>query len=222
MMRLHREGRMIIPVSFFILAGIWSGLYFPLLAGTEVWWLGIILGLAGLIFFGFVLNFFRNPHVDIEQDPRAILAPADGKVVVIEEVEDPIYFKGKVRQISIFMSPLNVHVNRNPISGTIDFHKYSPGKYLVAWHPKSSTENEQTFFAIKNEYWTVAFKQIAGAVARRIRWYVKEGDAVEQGAEMGFIRFGSRIDVLLPLDVPVEVELEQMVHGGVTVLARRA
>lgn len=218
MIRLHREGRIIIPVAFLLLAGIWSAIYFPLLKGTDFWWIGVILGLAAITFYGFVLNFFRNPIIDLVASPNGVIAPADGKVVVIEDVEDPIYFKHKVKQISIFMSPLNVHVNRNPISGRVKFFKYSPGKYLVAWHPKSSTENEQTYTVIEGAHGEVGFKQIAGAVARRICWYVKEGDQAEQGQEMGFIKFGSRIDVLVPTDFKVNVELGQMVHGGVTVL----
>lgn len=219
MIRLHREGRVLIPASFLVLAGIWSALYFPLLRGSAVWWIGVILALAAIVMFGLVLNFFRNPVIQKTVVPGGVIAPADGKVVVIEDIEDPIFFKGKVKQISIFMSPLNVHVNRNPISGRVKFFKYSPGKYLVAWHPKSSTENEQTFTAIEGEDGTVVgFKQIAGAVARRICWYVKEGDAVQQSEEMGFIKFGSRIDVLVPTDMQVDVELGQMVAGGVTVL----
>lgn len=219
MIRMHREGRVLIPVSFLLVAGLWSALYFPLLRGTPVWWLGVILALAGLIFFGLVLNFFRNPAIAATVREDAIVCPCDGKVVVIEEVYDPVYFKAQVRQISIFMSPLNVHVNRNPIGGKVKFFLYSPGKYLVAWHPKSSTENEQTYTVVENARWTIGFKQIAGAVARRIRWYVKEGDAVAQSEEMGFIKFGSRMDLLIPLDVGVKVKLEEVVFGGVTVIA---
>lgn len=219
MIRLHREGNLIIPISFLILAGLWIGLFF-ILRQTPVPWISWILAAAGLIFFGFIVNFFRNPKVDVKQDPSQILSPCEGKVVVIEEVHDPIYFKGPVRQISIFMSPLNVHVNRNPVSGEVKFLKYYPGKYLVAWHPKSSTENEQTYVVLQNERMTVGFKQIAGAVARRIRWYISEGDQVEQGAEMGFIRFGSRVDVLMPLEAEVLVRLEQDVRAGESVLGR--
>ncbi|MCL4105903.1 UNVERIFIED_CONTAM: hypothetical protein GTU68_012541 [Idotea baltica] len=168
----------------------------------------MILFLAAIIFFGLILNFFRDPRIEAFVDASCIVAPADGKVV------------GKVTQLSIFMSPLNVHVNRNPISGTVKYHRYYKGKYLVAYNPKSSQENEQTMFVIGNSRWEVGFKQIAGAVARRICWYIKEGDEVEQSQEMGFIKFGSRIDVLLPTDAAIEVELGQMVRGGVTVLAR--
>ncbi len=220
MMRLHREGKVIIPVSLLILVSIWSALYFPWLRTTSYWYVGIILAMAGVIFFGFVLNFFRNPHIDTKTDPGAIIAPADGKVVVMEEINDPHFFKGPVRQISIFMSPLNVHVNRNPIAGRVAYHHYKPGKYLVAYNPKSSQLNEQTMFVIENDKWQVGFKQIAGAVARRICWYIKEGDEVEQSQEMGFIKFGSRIDVLVPLDAEIQVDLNEPVRGGVTVLAK--
>lgn len=219
MIRLHREGKFIIPISFLILAGLWTGFFF-ILRQTPVPWVSWLLAAAGLIFFGFIVNFFRNPKVNVKQDPSQILSPCEGKVVVIEEVHDPIYFKGPVRQISIFMSPLNVHVNRNPVSGVVKFLKYYPGKYLVAWHPKSSTENEQTYVVLQNERMTVGFKQIAGAVARRIRWYISEGDQVEQGAEMGFIRFGSRVDVLMPLEAEVMVKLEQDVLAGQSIIGR--
>lgn len=220
-MGLHREGRVIIPVSFIILAGVWSGLYFPLLRDSSIWPLGMILGLAALIMFGLILNFFRNPKIEAVTAPDGIISPADGKVVVIEEIEDPHYFKGKVTQISVFMSPLNVHVNRNPISGTVKYHRYHKGKYLVAYNPKSSQENEQTMFVIGNDKWEVGFKQIAGAVARRICWYIKEGDKVQQSQEMGFIKFGSRLDILVPTDAEILVELGQPVRGGITELARK-
>ncbi len=220
-MGLHREGRVIIPVSFVIIAGICSVLYFTLLRDSRIWPLGIVLLFAGIILFGLILNFFRNPKVDVVTDPEGVIAPADGKVVVIEEIEDPHYFKSKVTQISIFMSPFNVHVNRNPISGAVKFLRYHKGKNLVAYNPKSSQENEQTMFVIGDEKWEIGFKQIAGAVARRICWYIKEGDKVEQGQEMGFIKFGSRIDVLIPTDAEILVQLGQPVHGGVTTLARK-
>ena len=140
--------------------------------------------------------------------------------MVIEEVEEPEYFNGKCLQISVFMSPFNVHVNRNPVSGIVSYFKYHPGKYLVAWHPKSSTENERTTTVIKTKSGQeVLFRQIAGALAKRICWYVKEGQPVQQGGEMGFIKFGSRVDIFLPLDAKVNVQLNQKVSGGETVLA---
>lgn len=220
MLRLHPEGRTIIPVSFLLLAGIWSAIYFPLLQKSDYWFFGIVLAMAGIIVFGLVLNFFRNPRIELKQDPDHVVAPADGKVVVIEEINDPHYFKGPVRQVSIFMSPLNVHVNRNPIAGEVVYHRYYKGKYLVAYNPKSSTENEQTMFVIRNEKWEVGFKQIAGAVARRICWYINEGEEVEQSHEMGFIKFGSRIDLLIPMEAEILVELGQPVRGGVTFIAK--
>ena len=149
-----------------------------------------------------------------------IIAPADGKVVVIEEVEDPEYFKGKVRQVSIFMSPVNVHVNRFPVSGTVLYEKYHPGKYLVAWHPKSSTENERTTVVVQHEKGNVLFRQIAGALAKRIVNYAKVGQKAQAGAEYGFIKFGSRIDIYLPLECEINVELNQKTVGGETVVGR--
>lgn len=154
-------------------------------------------------------------------DERLILCPADGKVVVIEETEETEYFHDRRIQVSIFMSPVNVHINRNPVSGIVRFFQYHPGKYLVAWHPKSSTLNERTSIAVRTSNGKeVLFRQIAGAMARRIVWYVKEGMAVEQGAEFGFIKFGSRVDVFLPLDAKVDVKIGDKVSGGLTVLGR--
>ena len=149
-----------------------------------------------------------------------MIAPADGTIVVIEETEESEYFKERRRQVSIFMSPLNVHVNRNPVTGIVSYFRYYPGKYLVAWHPKSSTENERTTVVIRLANGVeVLLRQIAGAVARRIVWYVKEGQSVDQGNELGFIKFGSRVDVFLPLDAEVKVKIGDKTKGGVTVLA---
>lgn len=178
----------------------------------------IVLSIS-LIFFILIVQFFRNPFRKTPVNENHVIAPADGKVVVIEEVEEPEYFKDKRKQISIFMSPVNVHVNRNPVAGTVKYAKYHPGKYLVAWHPKSSTENERTTVVIGSKHSDVLFRQIAGALAKRIVYYVKEGDVVEQGGEMGFIKFGSRIDIYLPLDAKVEVQLNQKTKGGETVIA---
>ena len=161
------------------------------------------------------------PTRHTEINPNHIIAPADGKVVVIEEVEEPEYFKGKRKQVSIFMSPINVHVNFNPISGIVSYFKYHPGKYLVAWHPKSSTENERTTCVVKHENGTeILFRQIAGALAKRICWYVKEGDQVTQGQEFGFIKFGSRIDIYLPLDAEICVNIGDKPVGSETVIAK--
>jgi phosphatidylserine decarboxylase len=179
-----------------------------------------IIYIFSFILFAIILQFFRSPSVRISKDEKQVLCPADGKVVVIEETEESEFLKDKRIQISVFMSPVNVHVNRNPISGVIKYFKYNPGKYLVAWHPKSSTENERTTVVIENnDGVAILFRQIAGALARRIVWYVKEGDAVEQGKQFGFIKFGSRVDVFLPLGSNIKVELGQAVKGGSTVLA---
>ncbi len=148
-----------------------------------------------------------------------LICPADGKVVVIEETTETEYFKDKRLQVSIFMSPLNVHVNRNPMSGVVKYFKYHPGKYLVAWHPKSSTENERTTVVLGNNRGEILMRQIAGALARRICWYIKEGDNVTQNGEFGFIRFGSRVDIYLPVGTKVDVKIGDVVQGGVTTLA---
>lgn len=212
-LKLHKEGKRIIPVSMIIISLLISTAYVthPIL-GHIFLLLGSVLGFL-------VVNFFRNPEIPVEKDDSLILCPCDGKVVVIEEVEDQIYFKGKVIQVSIFMSPLNVHVNRNPIGGKIKFLKYFPGKYLMAFNPKSSSLNEQTYVVAENNRVTVAYKQIAGFLARRIKWYVEEGDEVEQGAEYGFIRFGSRIDILMPVTCKVKVQLGEVVKAGLTTIA---
>lgn len=218
-MLIHREGYKIIIVTLLILAG---------LNIAVMSWLGdihivsrIVLAIS-LVFFILILQFFRNPARNTVLNDSHVIAPADGTVVVIEEVEEPEYFKGKRKQVSIFMSPINVHVNRNPISGIVKYAKYHPGKYLVAWHPKSSTENERTTIVIANSKAEVLFRQIAGALAKRIVYYVKEGEQVQQGAEMGFIKFGSRIDLYLPLDAKINVNLQQKTKGGETVVATLA
>jgi phosphatidylserine decarboxylase len=167
-----------------------------------------------------VVSFFRIPNRILTIDDNAIIAPADGKVVVIEETIDEEYFKEKRLQVSVFMSPLNVHVNRNPVSGEVVYSKYHKGKYLVAWHPKSSTENERHSVVIKNNGREILVKQIAGAVAKRIVNYLQTGQQVEQATEMGFIKFGSRVDLLLPVGTKIEVQLNQPVKGGVTVIGR--
>ncbi len=192
--------------------------YFP--SAHFVKW--VIYILSGVLFL-IILQFFRSPNIHIELNEKFVLCPADGKVVVIEETEESEFLKDKRIQVSVFMSPINVHVNRNPISGVVSYFKYHKGKYLVAWHPKSSTENERTTIAIQHQNGaTVLFRQIAGALARRIVWYVKEGDQVEQGAQFGFIKFGSRVDVFLPLGTKINVEIGEVVKGGRTVLAELA
>ncbi len=215
---MHREGRTIIPVSFLLIAGILLGVYFLTKDNAGIYFFYLLL-LIGVVLFGLILNFFRNPSFDIPFNPNHILSPCDGKVVVIEEVMDSVYFKEKVTQISVFMSPLNVHVNRNPIGGTVQYYRYIKGEFLVAFDPKSSERNERTFVVTKNDRVTVAYKQIAGYVARRICCYIKEGDKVAQGVEFGFIKFGSRIDILIPVSCKVKVQLEEVVKAGRSVLA---
>jgi phosphatidylserine decarboxylase len=167
-----------------------------------------------------IVQFFRSPKIKISKNEAHVLSPADGKVVVIEETTETEYFKDKRIQVSIFMSPTNVHINRNPIGGIVRYFKYHPGKYLMAWNPKSSTENERTTVVIERKNGVeLLFRQIAGALARRIVWYVKEGKQVEQGDEFGFIKFGSRVDVFFPLGTKINVNLGDKVKGGITVIA---
>jgi len=186
----------------------------------EGYWIPRITLVASIVVFFLIVQFFRVPSRSVTKSQNQIIAPCDGKVVVIEEVVETEYFKGPRRQISIFMSPINVHVNWNPVSGVIKYFKYHPGLYLVAWHPKSSTENERTTVVTRTDSGVdILFRQIAGAAARRIRWYVKEGDKVEQSTEMGFIKFGSRVDIYVPLDADIKVNLQDKTVGSVTVLA---
>ncbi|MBT8326416.1 MAG: phosphatidylserine decarboxylase family protein [Bacteroidia bacterium] len=215
-MKIHREGYKIILIATLILVAV----LYALTEFNAPVWLTALIGIPLLVLYILVIRFFRNPERYSDKTENGVVCPCDGKVVVIEEVEETEYFKDKRIQISIFMSPLNVHVNRNPISGIVQYFKYHPGKYLVAWHPKSSTENERTTTVIKQENGTeILFRQIAGAVARRIRWYVKPEMKVTQGNEMGFIKFGSRVDVYLPIGSDVRVSLEQKVSAAETLLA---
>lgn len=219
MIRIHKEAWPTLPVTLAIAWGLW-GLVTWLLNLAGIYWGGIVLILPMLVFTWLGFNFFRNPVVGVSAGDSDILSPCDGKVVVIEEVTDEEYFKKPVRQISVFMSPLNVHVNRNPVAGIVRYVKYHPGKYLVAWDPKSSTENERTMVVIEKQGISIGFKQIAGAVARRIRYYVREGQHVQAGEEMGFIKFGSRMDILIPLDCEITCALGDVVKGGTSVLAK--
>jgi phosphatidylserine decarboxylase len=173
-----------------------------------------------LLLYLTILQFFRHPNRNIPIGENLIIAPADGKVVVIEEVVESEYFKDKRRQVSIFMSPINVHVNRYPVSGRVVYQKYHPGKYLVAWHPKSSTENERTTVVVESAKGSILFRQIAGALAKRIVCYAKEDSEAKMGAEYGFIKFGSRIDLFLPLDAKICVEMNQKTVGGETIVAK--
>lgn len=214
-MRIHKEGPIPIAAFFLILAGLLWG--FSLFVPD---WLFYVLLMAAIIFWGLIISFFRHPKRKVpEAAPHWVYAPADGKVVVIEETEETEYFKDRRLQLSIFMSPLNVHVNRIPLAGHITYVKHHPGKYLVAWHPKSSTENECTTIVIQQQHHTILLKQIAGAVARRIRTYVQKGEKVQQGQELGFIKFGSRVDVFLPLDAQIQVKIGDSVRGNIDVLA---
>lgn len=181
--------------------------------------LSIILLVLSLAFLFFIISFFRIPIRTLTIAENKIICPADGKVVVIEEILDQEFYQDKRIQVSIFMSPANVHVNRNPISGLVKYKKYHKGKYLVAWHPKSSTENERCSAVIENNKGSILVKQIAGAVAKRICNYVETGMDVKQGEELGFIKFGSRVDVLLPINAGVNVQINDIVKGGVSVLA---
>jgi phosphatidylserine decarboxylase len=216
-MKLHKEGNQTLALGAVVLTGL------PLLvhqyfgSGFFLYSIIALCSLTGLL----LLNFFRIPDKNLVQDENLIVAPCDGKVVVIEEVMEDEYLKKKCRQISIFMSPLNVHNNVNSISGEVTYFKYHPGKYLVAWHPKSSTENERTSYAIRRtDGREILQRQIAGALARRICWYVKPGDRVQQGLEYGFIKFGSRVDLFIPPEAEVLVSLNQKTTGGETIIAR--
>lgn len=214
---LHKEGKATILITLLVLFALNAGIQF--LLPDYVLIQNIVIGIS-VVLLVIVLQFFRNPSFTPTIGDNLVVSPADGKVVVIEEVEEAEYFKGKRLQISVFMSPFNVHVNRNPIGGLVKYFKYHPGLYLVAWHPKSSTENERTTTVIEHKNGTeVLFRQIAGALAKRIVWYVKEGEYVAQTGEMGFIKFGSRVDIFLPVGTKVSVALNQKVKGGRTVLA---
>ena len=216
-MKFHKEGytSLAIVVLFVFVINALADYYD---ASVYVKW--FLYALSGFLLIT-ILQFFRSPIKRITPDEQIVLCPADGKVVVIEETEETEYFKDRRIQVSIFMSPINVHVNRNPISGIVSYFKYHPGKFLVAWHPKSSTDNERTTVVVKNgANVEVLFRQIAGALARRIVWYVKENDVVTQGAEFGFIKFGSRVDLFLPLGTELSVNIGDKVVGGKTVIAK--
>jgi len=216
-MTIHKEGYTTIAITIlliFVINAVVDYKYY------DITWLRWFIYICSAALFLIVLQFFRNPNRSFSNGEDLVICPADGKVVVIEETEEGEYFKDRRLQVSIFMSPVNVHINRNPISGVVKFFKYHPGKYLAAWNPKSSTENERTTTVVEHKNGTsVLFRQIAGALARRIVWYVKEGDQVVQTEQFGFIKFGSRVDVFLPVGTKVNVELNQVVKGGITTLA---
>lgn len=212
----HREGQKIILTTFFIVSAIILVSQFY----VNIEWLRWGLQIAALILLVLILQFFRNPTRKTVKNFDEILAPVDGKVVVIEEVEETEFFNERRKQVSIFMSPVNVHVTRYPASGTVKYSKYHPGKYLVAWHPKSSTENERTTVVIRTpKFGDILYRQIAGAMARRIVNYAEEGENVQQGEDAGFIKFGSRVDLFLPLDCAITVKLHQKVTGAKTCIA---
>ncbi len=212
----HKEGQKIILITFVLVSIAVLGAHY--LVGTD--WIRITIQVAAIVLLVAILQFFRNPTRVASRSFDEILSPVDGKVVVIEEVEEPEYFKGKRKQVSIFMSPVNVHVTRYPVSGQVRYSKYHPGKYLVAWHPKSSEENERTTVVINTpKFGDILYRQIAGAMARRIVNYAEVGESVQQGEDAGFIKFGSRVDLLLPLDSVVTVKLNQKVKGAKTCIA---
>lgn len=216
-MTIHREGYKYILIASIVFAGVaWLNQHF-LIDLPFIYW--PIQTVFFLLWF-WVLWFFRIPARHFTTGDNLVIAPADGKVVVIEETVETEYFKDKRLQVSIFMSPLNVHVNRSPIKGIVKYVKYHPGKYLVAWHPKSSTENERTTVVVGNDKATLLMRQIAGALARRICYYVKDGQAIGQNEEFGFIRFGSRVDIYFPVGTQIDVKIGQKVEGGMTVLAK--
>ena len=218
MLSFHKEGYKIIAFTFlFVLSGILLSEKF-----VELIWLQKGIQIFLLLFLIIVLQFFRNPKRVTKINDNQIIAPVDGKVVVIEEVEEPEYFKGKKLQVSIFMSPINVHVTRYALSGLVKYSKYHPGKYLVAWHPKASTENERTTIVLDNKvFGEVLYRQIAGALAKRIVNYAEEGTEVIQGADAGFIKFGSRVDLYLPIGTELNIKLGDVVKGGTQVVAKK-
>ena len=212
----HKEGYKIIISSFFVASIIViSTDYFEIKYVSSI---KIFLIICLIL----ILQFFRNPKININTNKNYILSPVDGKVVIIKEVYEPEFFKDNRLQVSVFMSPINVHVTRYPMSGKIIFSKYHPGDYLVAWHPKSSTKNERTTIVLENDnFGKVLYRQIAGALARRIINYAKVGDLAEQGKDAGFIKFGSRVDLYLPIGTKVNVKLNQIVKGGITVISSK-
>ncbi|AXO80178.1 phosphatidylserine decarboxylase family protein [Olleya aquimaris] len=212
----HKEGFKIIAITFMIIAI----LTVIIDRFVSIQWLQYLLFFTLFIFLVLILQFFRNPKRLTVLSDSTVVSPVDGKVVVIEEVFEPEYFKDKRLQVSVFMSPINVHVTRYPISGQVAYSKYHPGKYLVAWHPKASTDNERTTVVVENQaYGKVLYRQIAGALAKRIVNYAKEGDTAAQGSDSGFIKFGSRVDLYLPLGTNIKVGLNQKVKGGESIIA---
>jgi phosphatidylserine decarboxylase len=217
-MKIHKEGRKILLFTFLGLL-IVNLLLFRFNAPHETF-NKIFFGIS-VIMFLLLLQFFRSPFRNLITHEDLVIAPADGKVVVIEDVHESEFFKDTRKQISIFMSPINVHITRNPVSGIVKYFKYHPGNYFVAWHPKSSTKNERTTVVVTSDAGPdILFRQIAGAMARRIVWYVTEGEEVNQGEEFGFIKFGSRVDIFVPIDTDIKVNIGEKTKGGQTVIAQ--
>jgi len=213
----HKEGYKIMALAALLLIAINVVSY----SFINTYWVKFAILVATVILFLLIIQFFRNPKRKTDLNDAHVVAPVDGKVVVIEEVEEKEYFKDRRLQVSIFMSPINVHVTRHPIGGKVKYSKYHPGKFLVAWHPKSSEENERTTVVVANDIaGEVLYRQIAGAMAKRIVNYAEVGTEVIQGSDSGFIKFGSRVDVFLPLGTPIAVKLNQKVKGGLSVIAK--
>ena len=219
-MTIHKEGRRPLFILLLLLTAICYLItyFYP----ANVLLQNLVIA-SSVFFYLIILQFFRHPHKVIETNENHVIAPADGKVIVIEQVQETEYFQNKRQQVSIFMSPINVHVNRMPIGGVIKYFRYHPGKYLVAWHPKSSKENEQTTVVAENKAGVqILFRQIAGLLARRIKWYIDENHQLKQGQEFGFIKFGSRVDLYLPLNAKITVNIGDKAVGGKTVIAELA
>lgn len=215
----HKEGYKIMAVAMILLIIVNLAAQMFILT----YWIRLVILIGTIVIFFLIVQFFRNPKRSTEVSDANIVAPVDGKVVVIEEVLEKEYFKEKRLMVSVFMSPINVHVTRHPVNGTVKYSKYHPGKYLVAWHPKASEENERTTVVVENQVTgEILYRQIAGALAKRIVNYAEVGTEVVQGSDSGFIKFGSRVDVYLPLGSTLNVELNQKVKGGVTVIARKS
>ena len=214
----HKEGFKIILITLFAVIGISLIAHYFI----DILWLKKLIQIVAFLFLIAILQFFRNPKRITPKNDQHIIAPVDGKVVVIEEVFEKEYFKDKRLQVSIFMSPVNVHVTRYALGGKVTYSEYHPGKYLVAWHPKASEENERTTIVVDNPvFGEVLYRQIAGALAKRIVNYAKVGETVVQGEDAGFIKFGSRVDVYLPLETKINVQLNQTVKGGIDVIAEK-
>ena len=219
MLHFHKEGAATIIGASVLTVIIVVGADYLI---TDNFWLMKTIQIIALVFLIIILQFFRNPNRDITAADHTIVAPVDGKVVVIEEVFEKEYFNEKRLQVSIFMSPINVHVTRYPASGKINFSKYHPGKFLVAWHPKASEENERTTIVIETKlFGEILYRQIAGALAKRIVNYAKEGEEVVQGTDAGFIKFGSRVDLFLPIGTELNIKLNDKVQGNKTIIAQK-